>query len=72
MFGLLYAVIAGNIHHKGISLVKAQHAGIIGFVEPVAAAAYAIFLFSEIPTLFTIVGGLLIIFSSYMVIRGQK
>lgn len=68
-FGLIYAVVAGNIHHKGISLVKAQHAGIIGCVEPVAAAVYAIFLFSEIPTLFTLAGGALIIVGSYLVIR---
>ena len=72
IFAGLFGIFAILIHLNGIKRVKAQHAGILGYAEPLAATAYAILLFSEVPTLFTIIGGLLIAAGGYIVIKLQK
>jgi len=72
LFGLLFAIIATSLHFHGVKRIKAQHAGILGYMEPVAATTYAVFLLTEIPTLFTLMGGALILFGGYLVIRSKK
>ena len=57
---------------QGIKRVKSQHAGILAYTEPFAATFYAIFFFSEIPSFNTIIGGLLILISGYLIIRREK
>jgi drug/metabolite transporter (DMT)-like permease len=63
-FGLLFAVIASGIHHLGISRTRPLHVSIIGKSEPVIATVYAFFFLHQVPTLFTFVGGTLIIGAS--------
>lgn len=68
LFALSFAVVAATLHIEGIKRVKAQHAGIFGYVEPLSAVLYGIFLLSELPSLLTVVGGLLILGSTYIVL----
>lgn len=65
---LLYYVFAASIHIEGVKRVKAQSAGVIGYVEPVFGAIYAFFFFSEVPSLLALFGGILIIFSGYLIV----
>ena len=69
IFGILFITIGTTIHLQGIKRIPVQRSGILGYVEPLSASVYAIFIFSEIPTIFTLVGGALILLSSYLVIR---
>ncbi|MCX6818806.1 MAG: DMT family transporter [Candidatus Aenigmarchaeota archaeon] len=71
IFGLVFAILAVSLNIEGIKRVKAQHVGIIGYMEPVAGTLYAILLLSEIPTLFTLIGGAFIILGGYLVIRAK-
>lgn len=68
-FAMLFAIIATTLHVTGIKFTKAQHAGIIGYIEPLAAVAYGILIFSEIPSILTALGGILIITGSYLAIK---
>ncbi len=69
LLAVTVAIIATGFHAGGIQRLKAQHAGVIGYIEPLAAALYAVVLFAEVPTVATIVGGALIIASTYLVLR---
>ena len=69
LFGILFITIGTTIHMQGIKRIPIQRAGIFGYLEPLSASVYAILVFSEIPTLFTLTGGALILLSSYLVIR---
>jgi drug/metabolite transporter (DMT)-like permease len=71
-FGVLFAVLAVSLHTHGIKRIKVQHAGILGYLEPVAGTLYAILLLSEVPTIFTLAGGALIILGGYLVIKSKK
>ncbi|MBI2076196.1 MAG: DMT family transporter [Candidatus Aenigmarchaeota archaeon] len=68
---MIFTVASSLIHAFGIKHVKAQHAGILGYLEPVAGTTYAFFLLSEVPTAFTFVGGALIILGGYLAIKSQ-
>ena len=72
LFALLFGVAATLIYFAGVKRVKSQHAGILAYSEPIAATLYAIILFSELPKLNTIIGGLLILISGYLIIIKQK
>lgn len=71
-FALLFGILATLLYMQGVKRIKSQHAGILAYIEPVAATFYALIFFFEIPSLNTMVGGILILFSGYLVIRGEK
>jgi len=68
-FGAIFAVVGTAIHLEGVARVSAQRASILFYIEPLAAVVFAIILLSETPTLLTLIGGLLIILSSYIMIK---
>lgn len=69
IFGLLFTIVATSINVEGLKRIKVQRAGILGYLDPLSATAYGIILLSEIPTVFTIAGGALILLSTYLVLR---
>ncbi len=71
-FGFLFAFVASGIHNYGISRTRALHVSILGKSEPVFATAYAVFFLSELPTIPAIVGGILIIGSSFWLAMDTK
>jgi drug/metabolite transporter (DMT)-like permease len=72
VFALLFGLAATFLYFQGIKRVKAQHAGIMGYTEPVAGTIYAFLFFSEVPGISTLLGGALIVLGGYLVIRSQK
>lgn len=64
LFGLLFAVIAAGINTYGISKTRPLHASIILKSESVIASFYAFLFLKEIPSVETLIGGVLIISSS--------
>jgi drug/metabolite transporter (DMT)-like permease len=63
-FGLFFAVLATNIHAYGLGLTKSLRSSVLGKTEPVFAILYAALFLNEIPSVITLIGGLLIVGSS--------
>lgn len=72
VFAFLFGIVATLLHFKGIKRVTAQHAGILGYSEPVFGTAYAFLFFAEVPSLTTLLGGALIVFGGYLIFRTQR
>ena len=68
----LFFVIGGTyFYFKGIKDVEAQHVGIIAYVEPIAVLLFGIMFFNEVPGINTLIGGVLVLFSGYLVIMDE-
>jgi drug/metabolite transporter (DMT)-like permease len=63
------SVIPPIINFSGIKNVKAQHAGIIAYVEPLMAILYGFLFFGETFGFSTFLGGSLIIVSGLVILR---
>lgn len=68
-YALLLLVAASLLYLRGIQYIKAQDIGIISYVEPLAVVLIGIFFYGEVPTIRTLIGGLLILYAGYMVIK---
>jgi len=69
--GVMHSAVAPMLYFSGLRRVMAQHAAILGYIEPLAAVPFAFFFLSEIPSHTALVGGLLILFSGYLVIHAR-
>lgn len=72
IMGIQGGALALSLYFQGLKTVKAQHLGILSYLEPLSAVVYAMFIFGEIPGLTTLIGGFLILFSGYRILREQK
>jgi len=77
----LFEIILGSIIikivpvillYKGISKIKISTAGIVLLIEPIIATIIAYFLFNQSITQSVVIGGFLIIFSNYLIIRKNE
>jgi drug/metabolite transporter (DMT)-like permease len=69
--GVMHSTTALLMYYSALRQVLAQDAAILGYIEPLAAILLAYFLLSEIPSLFALFGGLLIILSGYLVVHAR-
>jgi drug/metabolite transporter (DMT)-like permease len=69
--GLLHSTLAPVLYFKGMGLVRANRAAILGYIEPVGAIIFGIMFFREYPAPQSIVGGVLIIYSGYLTLKGE-
>jgi drug/metabolite transporter (DMT)-like permease len=67
--GLVHSTIAPLLYFSALRLVMAQHAAVLGYIEPLAAVPLAFLLLGEVPSLSSLGGGFLILVSGYLVIR---
>ncbi len=67
--GITHNFIAPLLYLEGLRKIKAQHAAILGYIEPVSAILMEIIFLKQIPDLGTIIGGILIIFSGILVVK---
>lgn len=72
VMGLLHSALALSLYFIGIKTVKAQHVGIISYFEPLSAVVYAFIFLAEIPSIYTFLGGGLILYSGYKIFMTQK
>lgn len=70
--GLFHSTLAPLLYFSGLRHVLAQHAAILGYIEPLAAIPLAFFFLSEQPPLIALLGGLLILVSGYLVIHERQ
>jgi drug/metabolite transporter (DMT)-like permease len=69
--GVFHSTIAPLLYYDALRKVMAQHAAILGYMEPLAAIPMAYVLLSETPSLFALFGGVLILFSGYLIIHAR-
>jgi drug/metabolite transporter (DMT)-like permease len=69
--GVFHSTIAPLLYYNALRKVLAQHAAILGYMEPLAAVPMAYLLLSETPSLFALCGGVFIIFSGYLIIHAR-
>lgn len=69
--GVFHSTLAPLLYYDALRKVMAQHAAILGYMEPLAAIPLAYVLLSETPSLFALFGGALILFSGYLVVRSR-
>jgi drug/metabolite transporter (DMT)-like permease len=69
--GLLHSTIAPLLYFSALRQVLAQHAAILGYTEPLAAIPLAFVFLSETPSFAALIGGVLILFSGYLVVHAR-
>ncbi len=70
--GLLHSTLAPLLYYNALRQVIAQHAAILGYMEPLAAIPLAFLVLSERPSILVLLGGTLILLSGYFVVRSGK
>lgn len=70
--GVFHSTIAPLMYFSALRHVFAQHAAILGYIEPLAAIPFAFVFLSEIPSLTALIGGLMILFSGYLVVHERN
>lgn len=71
--GLIPTAIGHTLFISSLKGLKPHETSLIGLLEPVSATIYSIVLFSEYPPVSSIIGGIIIGFSIYLVsVRGSK
>ncbi len=69
--GVLHSTLAPLLYYSALRKVMAQHAAILGYMEPLAAIPMAFLLLSETPSLVVLSGGAMILLSGYLVIHSR-
>jgi drug/metabolite transporter (DMT)-like permease len=69
--GVLHSTIAPLLYVQGFKSVKANEAAILGYFEPVGAIILAFIILHEVPGSAALLGGALILFSGYLILRGR-
>lgn len=67
--GIVHSTIAPVLYYKGLQNVTANKAAVLGYLEPVCAIIFSLIFLNEIPGTNSIAGGILIIFSGYIILR---
>ena len=67
--GLIHSTLAPLLHVQGFKDVKANQAAILGYFEPVGAIIMALIFLNEIPGARALLGGALILYSGFIIIR---
>ena len=70
--GLVYTALCFSLFSDGLRYVRVEHAGILGYLEPVTAPLWAFLLIGESPPWTTYAGGALIIAAGILVIVFSK
>ena len=67
--GVVCTALTFSLVMDGMQYIKVQHSAIMGYVEPVSAPIYALLILGQVPSLWTIAGGALIIGAGLIVVR---
>ena len=67
--GIVCTALTFSLVMDGMHFIKVQHSAIMGYVEPVSAPVYALLILGQVPSVWTIAGGALIIGAGVIVVR---
>lgn len=69
--GVFHSTTAPLLYFSALRRVLAQHAAILGYIEPIAAVPLAFLFLSEKPPVIAMLGGVFILFSGYLIVRSK-
>jgi drug/metabolite transporter (DMT)-like permease len=69
ILGTVHTALAGLVYIYAVKRVKAQHVGIIAYLEPLSAMIFGLIFLGEHPGWQDLLGGLLIIAAGFLVLR---
>jgi drug/metabolite transporter (DMT)-like permease len=69
--GIIHSTIAPILYFKGLKYVTANRAAVLGYIEPVGAIFFGTIFLSEHPSVLSLIGGALIIFSGYLTLKNS-
>lgn len=67
--GIVHTALSGFVFLSGLRRIRADHAGILMYAEPVSAVIFAALFLGEPLTLATVAGGLLVVLGGVLVAR---
>jgi len=67
--GVMHSTVAPLLYYSALRKVIAQHAAILGYMEPLAAIPLAALFLSEVPPFSALAGGALVLLSGYLIVR---
>jgi RarD protein len=70
--GVVHTALALTLYFIGLRSVKVQRVGVLGYLDPVSAILFAYLFFAEAPGMETWIGGILILASSYLMMRSKE
>jgi len=70
LLGALHSTIAPILYFRGMRELTANRTAVLGYLEPVGAIIFSMLLLNEVLTVGVMIGGLLIIFSGYITLKG--
>jgi drug/metabolite transporter (DMT)-like permease len=70
--GIIHSTIAPILYFRGLQEVTANRAAVLGYLEPVCAIIISMIFLNEMPGINAIIGGMLIIFSGYLTLKGSN
>ena len=68
VLGVVCTALAYTMWTTGMGLIKVQHSSILGYLEPVSAPLYALLLLGQSISLWTVIGGALIVVAGLLVV----
>jgi len=71
VYSLTVNILGVTLYLKGLRHVAAQHAGILAYSEPVIVVIIGILFFREMPSIKLLIGGLMIIYSGYLILKAE-
>jgi drug/metabolite transporter (DMT)-like permease len=72
IMGVVHSTIAPILYVQGFRSVKAYEAAILGYLEPVGATLLAFAILNEVPGIQALLGGLLILYSGYLILKAHR
>ena len=67
--GVVASALGITLFTSGLKYVKAQQASIISYLEPLGAILWGLLIIAEVPTIYTLIGGVFILSGTYLTIK---
>ena len=68
LLGLVTTAVSFTVFMDGLHYIRVQHASIIAYLEPVSAPLYALAFLGQVPSVWTVAGGALIVAAGIVVV----
>ncbi|MTI69166.1 MAG: EamA/RhaT family transporter [Firmicutes bacterium] len=72
IIGIIHTSLALTLYFEGIKKIKVQHVGVLSYIDPLSAVIFGIIFLKEIPSIPTIIGGIFILLSTYVILKRKN